>query len=237
MSQTPRWLFDYLEQAQAQKHLTVNKHSRILDLVVGGQVLDRDLTAPPGSPSDGDLYIPKATATGVWAGLEDKLLGWIDGAWLTITPPDGFIIYVKDENVEIRWDLGTTSWLAAPATIHLPIVVGDEGTDLAVGTAKVTFRMPYAFTLKAGNGGVRANVNTAPTGSGLTVDINEAGVSILSTKLTIDASEKTSMTAAAAVVISDTVLADDAEITIDIDGVGSTVPGKGLKVTLIGNRA
>jgi hypothetical protein len=70
----------------------------------------------------------------------------------------------------------------------------------------------------------------------LTVDINEAGTTILSTKLTIDASEKTSTTAATPAVISDSALADDAEITIDIDGVGSTIAGKGLKVWLIGTR-
>jgi hypothetical protein len=92
--------------------------------------------------------------------------------------------------------------------------------------------MPYAMTLTA----VRASVNTAPTGSVLTVDINEAGTTILSTKLTIDASEKTSTTAATPAVISDSALADDAEITIDIDGVGSTIAGKGLKVWLIGTR-
>jgi hypothetical protein len=86
--------------------------------------------------------------------------------------------------------------------------------------------MPYAATLLA----VRATVNTAPTGSTLIVDINEAGTSLLSTKLSIDASETTSTTAAVPAVISDSALADDAEITIDIDQVGSTVTGKGLKV-------
>lgn len=119
---------------------------------------------------------------------------------------------------------------AAAQSQCIPIAVSDETTDLATGTAKVTFRMPYAFTLSA----VRASVATAPTGSVLTVDINEGGVSILSTKLTIDAGEKTSTTAATPAVISDSALADDAEITIDIDGVGSTVAGAGLKVYLIG---
>ena len=113
------------------------------------------------------------------------------------------------------------------------IACSDETTLLTTGTAKTTFRMPYAFTLTA----VRASVNTAPTGSVLTVDINEGGSTILSTKLTIDASEKTSTSAATAAVISDASLADDAEMTIDIDGVGSTVAGKGLKVVLIGYQA
>jgi hypothetical protein len=115
----------------------------------------------------------------------------------------------------------------------LVIAVSDETTDLTTGTAKTTFRMPYAFTLTA----VRASVTTAPTGSVLTVDINESGTTILSTKLTIDATEKTSTTAATAAVISDASLADDAEITIDIDGIGSTIAGAGLKVALIGYQA
>jgi len=93
--------------------------------------------------------------------------------------------------------------------------------------------MPFAMTLT----GVRANVNTAPTGSTIIIDINEGGSTILSTKLSIDASEKTSTTAASAAVISDAALADDAEITIDFDQVGSTIAGKGVKVTLIGTRA
>ncbi len=61
-------------------------------------------------------------------------------------------------------------------------------------------------------------------------------LTILSTKITIDASEKTSTTAATPPVISDTALADDAEITIDIDTVGSGTAGAGLKVTLIGTK-
>jgi len=140
---------------------------------------------------------------------------------------------------------GTYAWFSRTAgdvifvnvvrrpTQSFVIACSDETTDLTTGTAKVTFRMPYAFTLSA----VRASVTEAPTGSVLTVDINEAGTSILSTKLTTAATEKTSTTAATAAVISDTALADDAEITIDIDGVGSTDPGKGLKVTLIGVQA
>jgi hypothetical protein len=119
------------------------------------------------------------------------------------------------------------------ASAELVIACSDETSNLTTGTAKVTFRMPYAMTLSS----VRASVNTAPTGSTLVVDINEGGSTILSTKLSIDASELTSTTAATAAVISDTALADDASITIDIDQIGSTVAGKGLKVILRGTRA
>lgn len=117
-------------------------------------------------------------------------------------------------------------------TQSIVLDVGDETTALTTGTAKKTFRMPYAFTLT----GVRASVTTAPTDAALQVDINEGGTSILSTVLSIDSTEKTSTTAATPAVISDASLADDAEITIDIDQIGSTVAGAGLKVVLIGNR-
>lgn len=116
----------------------------------------------------------------------------------------------------------------------IPIACSDETTALTTGAAKVTFRMPYAFTLLSGAAGARASLTTAQTsGSIFTVDINEGGTTILSTKLTIDNTEKTSTTAATPAVISDTSLADDAEITIDIDQIGDGT-AKGLKVYLIG---
>jgi hypothetical protein len=90
-------------------------------------------------------------------------------------------------------------------------------------------RMPFAGTIQE----VRASVITAPTGAVITVDINKNGTSILSTKLTIDAGEKTSVTAATPVVISDTTFSNDDEFTIDIDGVGSTESGRGLIVTIV----
>jgi hypothetical protein len=130
-----------------------------------------------------------------------------------------------------RWNgAGWTMLPGPPPDIDdwFVIAASDEATDLATGTGKVYFRMPYAGTLLA----VKATVNTAPTGSTLICDINEAGTSVLGTKLSIDASEKTSDTAASAATITDSALANDAEITIDIDQVGSTIKGKGLKVYL-----
>ena len=116
---------------------------------------------------------------------------------------------------------------------RIGVAASDETTDLTTGTAKLTFRMPEAMTVSE----VRMSVTTAPVGSTIEVDINMTGVSILSTVLTIDASEKTSTTAATPAVISTTALTDDAEMTIDIDQVGSGTAGAGLKVWLIGVRA
>jgi hypothetical protein len=111
------------------------------------------------------------------------------------------------------------------------VAVSDETTAITTGTAKVTFRMPFAMTVTA----VRASLATASTSGTPTFDINEGGTSILGTKLSIDANEKTSTTAASAATITDSALADDAEITIDIDTAGTGA--KGAKVYLIGTRA
>ena len=128
-------------------------------------------------------------------------------------------------------DADGTIALSADITKEIGVACSDETTDLAVLSGAASFRMPYAMTVTD----VRASVNTAPTGATIIVDINEGGTSIMTTtKLSIDASEKTSTTAAAAAVITDSILADDAEITIDIDQVGSTLKGKGLKVWIIG---
>lgn len=115
----------------------------------------------------------------------------------------------------------------------LTVAVSDETTALTTGTAKITFRAPHSMELTE----VRASVTTAPTGANLNIDVNDSGTSIFSTILSIDAGEKTSTTAATAAVISDSSIADDAEITIDIDQVGSTVAGAGLKITFIYTRA
>ncbi len=108
------------------------------------------------------------------------------------------------------------------------VACSDETTDLTTGTAKRTFVFPFAATVTD----VVASVNTAPVGSTLNIDLNEAGISVFSTVLSIDASEKISTTAATPAVISDTQIAQYAEMTVDVDQIGSTTAGAGLKLLI-----
>lgn len=114
----------------------------------------------------------------------------------------------------------------------ISVACSDEISDLASTSGITTFRMPFAMALNE----VRASVTSAPSGTSIVVDINESGSSILSTLISIDSNEKTSTTASSQPVISDSTLSDDSEITIDLDQVGSSTPGSGLKVYLIGER-
>ena len=117
-------------------------------------------------------------------------------------------------------------------TDGLVIACSDETTALTTGTNKVSFRMPYALTLTS----VRANLVTALTsGSIFTINIKKNGVTLFSTKPTIDNTETSTQTAAIPSVLSTTALADDDLITVDIDQIGDGT-AKGLKIALIGTR-
>jgi hypothetical protein len=119
-------------------------------------------------------------------------------------------------------------------TESISIALGDESTVLAAASTTVpvvTFHMPYGFTLT----NVKVGCTVAGTGAALlTVDVHEAGTTILSTKVTVDATEKTSGTAATAMVISDSALAVDSLIEVFIDLIDTDNVAAGVKVYLIG---
>ena len=146
-----------------------------------------------------------------WATDEDKLYAW-DGAWAEVAPE-----YVPGDE-----------------TVTYQLAASDLTTALEAGTSKAYFRAPRGFTVTE----VRASLLTASTSGTVDIDINKNGTSILTTIITIDQDEKTSETAATPpVVISDgsEVVADDDEITVDIDAAGTGAAG--LIVTLIGTAA
>jgi hypothetical protein len=160
----------------------------------------------------------------------------VDGAAVTIRKYNEATYYLHGalgDALEDTDDLpeGSTNLYFTKSRVKsaIQIACSDLTSVLTVGSGKAYFRMPGAFTVT----GVRASLLNAQTsGSIFTVDINENGSTILSTKLTIDNNEDTSTTAATAAVVSDTSLADDALITIDFDQIG--VGGSGVIVTIIG---
>jgi hypothetical protein len=82
------------------------------------EVLDRDLTTPPGSPSEGDCYIVGASATGDWSGEDGNVAIYYSG-WLFITPAGGAVAFIKDEkqwycysSQESEWHAMQELWIA-----------------------------------------------------------------------------------------------------------------------------
>jgi len=109
---TSNLLLPYILAAQAQKHVTHNEALRILDGLVQLSVLDRNLTAPPGSPADGDRYIVASGGTGDWAGWDLNVALFTDGTWLRLPPRTGWRAWVEDEALLLVYDgaewIGTT---------------------------------------------------------------------------------------------------------------------------------
>lgn len=119
------------------------------------------------------------------------------------------------------------------APVFFQIAASDLTSIITAGTTKAYFRAPHGFTISE----VRASLSTAQTsGAFVTVDVNRNGFSIFSTtKLIIDNTEKTSLTSGTPAVLSGVTIADDDEITIDVDQVGNGT-ARGLIVTIIGAR-
>ncbi|MBI1386716.1 MAG: DUF2793 domain-containing protein [Rhizobiales bacterium] len=164
MDITPNLRLPFILEAQAQKHVTHNEAIRALDALVQIAVLDRDLTAPPLAPDDGDRYIAAAGATGDWSGKETEIAAWQDGAWAFYSPQPGWLAWIEDEASLLVFD--GAAW--APATA----VSGGASLNPATGglvginaTADATNRLAVASAASlfnhAGTGGHQQKINKA----------------------------------------------------------------------------
>lgn len=115
MSTTPLLGITEMEANQAQPEVIFNEALRKLEAVSPLQAHDKDLTAPPASPADGDRYIVGGSSTGVWADHDNQIALAINGAWHFIVPIAGWICYVEDEGLYYQFTPGSpTGWVAMP---------------------------------------------------------------------------------------------------------------------------
>ncbi len=114
---TPNLALPLLAAAQAQKHVTVNEALARLDGLVQLTVKNRDLTVPPASPAEGERYIVAAGATGAWAGWDGEVALFTGGAWLRLSPQEGWRVWVEDEGVLVVRAGG--AWLTLDAALGL----------------------------------------------------------------------------------------------------------------------
>lgn len=80
---------------------------RAVDVLLQGAVISMALTAPPGSPTNGDRYVVGASATGAWSGHDKAIAVWTTdnpgtpgGLWEFYPPKAGWmVVNVADANV------------------------------------------------------------------------------------------------------------------------------------------
>ncbi|MBW8302594.1 MAG: DUF2793 domain-containing protein, partial [Brevundimonas sp.] len=96
--QTARLGLPYLAAGQMQKHVTLNEALTRLDVLVQAAVVSRTEAAEPAAPTDGDLYILPADASGSsWAGRpQGTLMRAEAGGWTSVEVPEGLIALVLD---------------------------------------------------------------------------------------------------------------------------------------------
>ena len=109
MSETSKLGLPFIEASQAQKHVTHNEALLALDALVQANVIDRDLTAPPVTPSDGDTYIVASGASGDWSGKDLNISIWQDGIWNFHIPQTGFRAWIEEEAILGLWN--GTAWV------------------------------------------------------------------------------------------------------------------------------
>lgn len=85
-----------VQTQQAQKDVTVNTALLHVDAILGGGIMDRDLTEAPATPSDGDIYIVAPAATGIWAD-KDQQIAFYQAGWYFIEPKEGITLWIRDE--------------------------------------------------------------------------------------------------------------------------------------------
>lgn len=90
---------------------------RAVDVLLQAAVKSKTLTAPPGSPANGDRYIVAASPTGAWAGHATHIAVWTtdnpaspSGVWEFYTPQAGWLVpNVADTTVYVFF---SSAWTA-----------------------------------------------------------------------------------------------------------------------------
>lgn len=114
MSDTPLLGITEMEASQAQPEIVFNEAIRKLEAMSPLQAIDKDLTAPPVSPADGDRYLVPSNATGDWSGRTFNVALNINGVWHYLVPSPGWRCYVQDEGIDYVYTPGSPSgWVAA----------------------------------------------------------------------------------------------------------------------------
>ena len=128
----------YIQPSQSQKHVTHNEAISTLDVLVQLVVAGFGATNPPADPAPGDVHALGATPTGAWAGQDNTLATWHDGAWVFITPLAGWRAWGVSEGELRIWD--GTAW-------GLPTVGMDNLDGVGINTtADTTNRLSVSAT-------------------------------------------------------------------------------------------
>ncbi|WP_232632049.1 DUF2793 domain-containing protein, partial [Methylobacterium sp. Leaf118] len=171
---TPSLALPLIAGGQAQKHVTHNEALTLLDALVQLAVIDKDASAPPSDPAEGDRYLIAASApTGAWAGWSGRIARYQDGAWLSLAPRPGWLVFVADE-AEI-YAFANDSWIPFRTTLTALQNLARLGVGTAADAdnpfaAKLNTALWTALTAgEGGTGDLRTTLNKQAAGNVLSL--------------------------------------------------------------------
>jgi len=96
------WFWQLGLQDQTGVHNLAVRH---FDALVQAAAKERDRTAPPGSPADGDTYVipPTPAATGAWTGQNGNIAMWLEDTWYFVAPFEGLGVWIEEEDIVLFW--------------------------------------------------------------------------------------------------------------------------------------
>jgi hypothetical protein len=181
---TPRLGLPYVAAAQAQKHIPINESLARLDGLVQLAVESRSVVVQPASPISGGVWI--AAWPGPPAGT---LMRFEAGVWEALTPAEGVLAWVKDENQMVAFDgaawtplsatfRGTTA-AASPGLANTRLeILEQEVTVLGASTATSIVILNRAIVLAVSTRTTVAVTGAASYNCGVSGDASKFGGSL-----------------------------------------------------------
>lgn len=204
MSNSHHLSLPYVQASQAQKHVTVNEALQKLDALVQLSALSRALSSPPESPVVGARYIVGDSATDDWAGWENSLAHFEDGAWVEYIPANGWQCWVDDEAYLVtyfdeEWQGGRSKTILGqtPAGSQLAVHSTEIEHVVLAGTTNITSLIIPNKAMVMGLTGTVVSALIGPTDWALGVGAdnfrygNSLGVAASSTVIGMSASPLT----------------------------------------------
>jgi hypothetical protein len=205
-----------LEQAQAQKEVTVNEALTRIDAILNTGAVSQAVSTPPGSPAAGAIYIIGALPTGSWSG-KARQLAYFDQIWRFVVPNEGMSMWVNDEDLLYSYD--GTDWVvpsgSGTGTVTSVSVTTANGVSGSVATATTT----PAITLTLG-----AITPSSVTASGAITGSNLSGTNTGDQTITLTGNVTGSGTGSFATTIANNsvtnaMLAGSIDLTTKVTGI------------------
>jgi hypothetical protein len=142
-----------------QHDVAFRKLLRAVDALVLLMVKSRTLTAPPGSPANGDRYIVGPAPTGAWSGQAKAVAVWTTddpatplGYWEFHTPAEGWLAWSQADAAAYAFTGGAWAVLINPGSV-VTSVAGRSGAVVLAEADVTSLTTDLAATEKTANKG------------------------------------------------------------------------------------